>query len=79
MVGSDVRLLRLNGLPITKYSVFVRLRLNLLANSHSLILIKSQLILDSICCIDLPEAVRVVSSANILILEFSTQFGKSFT
>ncbi len=58
--------------------VGLRLSLNLSANSHSLILIKSQLILDSICCIDLPEAVRVVSSANILILEFSTQFGKSY-
>ena len=72
-------LLILDRLPINKYSVLTRFRLNLLAKNHALIFAKSLFILFSISNNDLPHA-DVVSSANILtlVLDVWTQFGKSF-
>jgi hypothetical protein len=72
------RLLILYSDPISNYSVLTRFRDSLLEESHRLTFARSCFMATSTSCIDLPDTVNVVSSANILGVECSKQRGKSF-
>ena len=64
--------------PINKYSVLTRFSDNLFAERHCLIFARSWLMATSASRTDSPEAVNVVSSANILADENPKLPGKSF-
>lgn len=75
--GSKGSLASLWREPMSIYSVFAALRLSLCACSHNLMLSKSSLSPYSISSIPFPQAVKMVSSANIRGVVCLRQFIKS--